>query len=97
MNFLPKDKKPVEVINYLQKRNDTALAVLESHLSGKNWVAADQLSAADLSCCSYLFYREEFGFDRKSHPNIDRWLSNIEELENWKHPYDLLERAYPPK
>ena len=97
MNFIPKDKKPVEVINYLQKRNDTALAVLESHLSGKNWVAADQLSAADLSCCSYLFYPEEFGFDRKSYPNIDRWLSNIEELTNWKHPYDLLERAYPPK
>ena len=97
MNFIPKEKQPAEVINYLQKRNDTALTILESHLSGKNWVAANQLSAADFSCCSYLFYPEEFGFDRKCHPNIDRWLSNIEALENWKHPYDLLERAYPPK
>jgi len=97
MNFIPKDKKPIEVIRYLQKRNSTALSILESHLSMQNWIAADQFSAADLSCCSYLFYPEDFGFNRKSYPNIDRWLSNIETYENWKHPYDLLERAYPPK
>ena len=97
MNFISEDKRPFEVIDYLQKRNNAALAVLENHLADQKWIAADQLSAADLSCCSYLFYPENFGFDRKSHPNIDRWLSNIEAYENWKHPYDLLKRAYPPK
>ena len=94
--FYSERQKTLEVISYLQKRNSTALSILESHLSMHNWIAADQFSAADLSCCSYLFYPEDFGFNRKSYPNIDRWLSNIETYENWKHPYDLLERAYPP-
>ncbi|MGB2203588.1 MAG: glutathione S-transferase, partial [Pseudooceanicola atlanticus] len=31
-----------------------------------------------------------FGFDRKDWGNIDRWLSNIEGLDGWKHPYDLM-------
>ena len=40
MNFIPKDKKPIEVISYLQKRNSTALSILESHLREQNWIAA---------------------------------------------------------
>ena len=62
MNFISEDKRPFEVIDYLQKRNNAALAVLENHLADQKWIAADQLSAADLSCCSYLFYPEDFGF-----------------------------------
>ena len=43
-----------------------------------------------MSCCAYLFYPEPFGFDRKDWPEIDRWLSNIENTPGWKHPYDLM-------
>ena len=33
MNFISEDKRPFEVIDYLQKRNNAALAVLENHLA----------------------------------------------------------------
>ncbi|QIE45125.1 glutathione S-transferase [Pseudohalocynthiibacter aestuariivivens] len=90
MNFLPEDKRPAEVIGFSQARLKAAYAVLDTHLKGREWIVGDAITNADLSCCGYLFYPEPFGFDRKDWPNIDRWLSNIENIPGWKHPYDLM-------
>lgn len=90
MNFLPEDKRPKEVIGFLQARIQGALKILEDHLEGRDWIVGDALTNADISCCGYLFYPEPFGFVRADWPNIDRWLGNIETLPGWKHPYDLM-------
>jgi glutathione S-transferase len=90
MNFLAEDKRPNEVIGFMQGRLQAAYAVLDGHLAGRDWVVGDGISNADISCCGYLFYPEPFGFVRTDHSNIDRWLSNIEGVEGWKHPYDLM-------
>jgi glutathione S-transferase len=90
MNFLPEDKRPAEVISFMQGRLKAAYQVLDTHLEGRNWVVGESVTNADISCCGYLFYPEPFGFDRADWPNIDRWLSNIQGLPGWKHPYDLM-------
>jgi len=90
MNFLPEEKRPAEVIGFMQGRLKAAYAALDAHLKGRDWMVGDAITNADLSCCGYLFYPEPFGFDRKDWPEIDRWLSNIEGLPGWKHPYDLM-------
>ena len=90
MNFLPEDKRPQEVIGFMQGRLKGAYQTLDAHLEGRDWIVGDGLTNADLSCCGYLFYPEPFGFDRKAWTNIDRWLSNIEGTPGWKHPYDLM-------
>jgi glutathione S-transferase len=90
MNFLPEEKRPAEVIGFMQGRLKAAYASLNAHLEGRNWIVGDALTNADIACCGYLFYPEPFGFDRKDWPNIDRWLSNIEATPGWKHPYDLM-------
>ena len=90
MNFLPEDKRPAEVIAFMQGRLKAAYAVLDAHLDGRDWIVGDGITNADISCCGYLFYPEPFGFDRADWPNIDRWLSNIQGLPGWKHPYDLM-------
>ena len=95
MNFLPEEKRPQDVIKFLQGRLAAAYAVLDSHLAGRTWVAGDSLTVADLSCCSYLFYDEYFGFNRADWPNIDAWLTRISETPGWKHPYDLMQRGLP--
>lgn len=95
LNFVPEDKRPAEAIAFLQGRLTAALKTLDTHLDGRDWIVGREVTHADLSCCSYLFYPEAFGFDRAAWPNIDRWLSNIEALPGWKHPYDLMTRAYP--
>ena len=90
MNFLPEDKRPESVIKWLQGRLKSAYQSLDTHLDGRDWVVGQGLTMADISCCGYLFYPETFGFTRSDWPNIDRWLGNIEALDGWKHPYDLM-------
>ncbi|KRS10732.1 glutathione S-transferase [Roseovarius atlanticus] len=90
MNFLPEDKRPAEVITFTQGRLKAAYTTLNERLEERDWIVGDGLTNADISCCAYLFYPEPFGFDRAEWPNIDRWLSNIEALPGWKHPYDLM-------
>ncbi len=89
-NFLPEDKRPAGVIPFLQGRLKAAYTVLDRHLAGRDWIVGQGVTIADLSCCSYLYYPEPFGFDRAEWPNIDRWLTSIAALPGWKHPYDLM-------
>lgn len=90
MNFLPEDKRPKEVIAFNLGRLSGAYKVLDDHLEGRDWIVGSGVTNADISCCSYLYYPEPFGFDRKAYTNIDRWLGNISALPGWKHPYDLM-------
>ncbi|MGB3406133.1 MAG: glutathione S-transferase family protein [Jannaschia sp.] len=90
MNFLPEAKRPAEVIAFGRGRLKSAYDTLNRHLEGREWIVGDGLTNADLSCCSYLYYPEPFGFDRADWPHIDAWLDRIAALPGWKHPYDLM-------
>ena len=90
MNFLPEDKRPAEVIAFMQGRLKAAYATLNAALEGRDWLVGDEITNADISCCGYLYYPEPFGFDRKDYPNIDAWLDRIADQPGWKHPYDLM-------
>jgi len=90
MNFLAPDKRPEGVIPFQQGRLKAAYTVLNRHLEGRDWIVGDGATIADLSCCSYLYYPEPFGFSRADWPHIDRWLDRISALHGWKHPYDMM-------
>lgn len=90
MNFVPEEKRPAAVIDWLTGRFKSALKVLDAALDGKNWLVSERLTIADIACCGYLYYPEPFGFDRKDYPNIDAWLTRISETPGWKAPYDLM-------
>ncbi len=90
MNILPEGKRPEQVIGWLQGRIKAAFTTLNNALDGRDWLVGDSITLADIACCSYLFYPEEFGFDRKDYPNIDAWLDRIAAQPGWKHPYDLM-------
>ena len=92
INFLAEEKRPVEVIEFFQARLKSAYDILNKHLAKRDWIVGDSITHADFSCCGYLFYPEHFGFERNEWSNIDRWMSNIESMPGWKHPYDLMPR-----
>ena len=58
-------KRPAEVIGFMQGRLRAAYDVLNRHLEGRDWIVGEGPTAADFSCCGYLFYEEPFGFDRQ--------------------------------
>ncbi|MHA6325001.1 glutathione S-transferase family protein [Roseivivax sp. CAU 1753] len=90
MNFVPEDKRPAPVIDFMQSRLKTAYDVLNTHLADRDWIVRRDVTNADLSCCGYLYYPEPFGFDRKDWPHIDAWLTRLSQQPGWKHPYALM-------
>ena len=90
MNFLPEDKRPLEVIKFMQGRVLGALKILDTHLESRSWIIGNTMTIADIANCGYLFYPEPYGFTRANWSNIDSWLSRIEATKGWKHPYDLM-------
>jgi len=90
MNFLSEKHRSDAVIWFLHGRTQAALEILELRLTGRDWIVGDAITVADISCCSYLYYPEPFGFDRADWPHIDAWLTRISDTPGWKHPYDLM-------
>lgn len=84
------------VLAFLKARADGAFAVVEKHLSGQPFVAADRPTIADFSLAGYIFYPpEEIGYDiAKDYPGIFAWSERIRSLPGWIAPYDLLPGPY---
>ncbi len=90
MNFLPEEKRPAEVIRFMQGRLKPVYATLNTHLQGRDWIVGEAPSIADCACAGYLYYPEPFGFDRADWPHIDAWLTRLSAQPGWQHPYDLM-------
>ena len=89
MRTFTKDPDPA-VLEVFRKRAEAAWRVLEAHLEGRRYVAADRLTIADLSICGYLFFDDEIGLDWEDYPAIHRWLGRIAGEPRWVHPYKLM-------
>lgn len=90
MNFMPEAKRNADVIGFNAMRLGAGLKVMEAQLAQTDWLAGENLTIADIACCSYLYYPEPFTFDRADYPHINRWLDAIAATPGWKHPYDLM-------
>ncbi|WP_368188260.1 glutathione S-transferase family protein [Aestuariibius sp. HNIBRBA575] len=94
LNFLSEKHRPAEVIAFNQGRIKSAMAVLDTHLTGRDFVVGRNVTNADISLCSYLYYPETCGVDVAQYPNIVAWLDRIKALPNWQAPYDLMQPAF---
>jgi glutathione S-transferase len=96
--FMPKDPDPA-VMAWLKARAESAFAIVEKELAGRDFIAGPQLSIADVSMAGYLLFPvEEHGFDwATAYPAIGRWLARISATKGWRGPYDCLpgERLKP--
>jgi glutathione S-transferase len=94
-NFAPKPGDPA-VMAFLKGRIDGNLTIVDKRLEGRTFLVSDKPTIADISMAAYLYYpAEEYGFDiAKEHPSIGAWLTRMQELPGWKHPYDLMP-GYP--
>jgi glutathione S-transferase len=61
----------------LTKRGIKALAALEGGLDGRDWLAGEAMSIADISLYAYTHVADEGGFSLDDYPNIRAWLGRI--------------------
>lgn len=54
-----------------------ALALMERHLTGRDWFAGDRLTLADIVLYAYTHVAGEGGFDLADHPAITAWLTRV--------------------
>jgi glutathione S-transferase len=92
LRFLAQFMKTGEtpVTEFLRGRVSNALAVLNGHLEGRPFAAAERPTIADVSMCGYLYWPDEFGVSWRDHSHIEAWLERIRALPGWTHPYDLM-------
>jgi len=75
---------------FMKGRAISAIKVFERHLTGRDWVAADRPTIADISCAGYLFWPDHYGMDWKDFPAIAAWTERLKTLKNWAAPEAIL-------
>jgi glutathione S-transferase len=61
-------------------QGDAALALMEQHLTGRDWFVGDQPSIADIGLFAYTHVADEGGFDLAPLPHVRAWLSRVQML-----------------
>jgi len=54
-----------------------ALAAMERHLDGREFLVGDGLTLADLALYAYTHVAPEGGFDLEPYPSVRRWLERV--------------------
>lgn len=80
-------KKPAEerAPDYAAKVKDliAQMAILDAHLKGRDIIALDRLTIADLALGPILKRCAEFPIDRPPMPNLERWLGGLATRESF--------------
>ena len=58
-----------------------ALDLMDKHLEGRKWFAADRFSLADICLFAYTHVADEADFDIEAYPEIIRWMERIMTLD----------------
>jgi glutathione S-transferase len=87
--FVP--KPDAAVVEFFRARFDSALKILDQHLTGRDFVVGKTPTYADYSLAGYLFYPvEETGFDFASLKGVGPWRARLQAMPGFKGPYDCM-------
>ena len=71
-------RDPASLDAKLVSRGVAALARLEAGLEGRDYLASDRLSLADVALVAYTRLAGEGGFDLTPYPNLRAWIQRVE-------------------
>lgn len=84
MAYAPQ-RVPVEKLEYAQQRyvneGNRIYGVIDRHLDGREWMAADEYTIADMAIFPWLRDPAKQGIDAAKYPNLVRWRDKI-----WQRP-----------
>lgn len=88
LKFMPGGETPVT--EFLRTRAKGAYAVLDKHLTGRDFVVGTRPTIADLSLAGYVFYREPTGIDLAAYGAVEAWKARLQALPGFRLPHDIL-------
>jgi len=60
-----------------RRAGNRALAALDAHLDGREWLVGDAFTVADISVYAYTHLAEEGDFDLGEYPNVRAWIGRV--------------------
>lgn len=76
--FLPPDTGRLAELPRLHERGDRALQVMEQRLAGRDFLAGNRYSIADIALYAYTHCAADGGFELTRYPAILSWLRRVE-------------------
>jgi glutathione S-transferase len=64
----------------LWERGHNALAAMERHLAGREWLVSDRPTLADIALYAYTHVADEGGFELEAYPSVRAWLDRVAAL-----------------
>jgi glutathione S-transferase len=77
ISILKQPEKHEEQLEHKQRLGNSALSVMEKHLSDRNFMVGDSYTIADIGLYAYTHVADEGGFDLNKYPNIQNWFKRI--------------------
>jgi glutathione S-transferase len=59
------------------RAGNKALAALDGHLDGRDWLVGDSFTIADISLYAYTHLAEEGDFELGRYPNVQAWIERV--------------------
>jgi glutathione S-transferase len=59
------------------RAGNRALAALDGHLGGRDWLVGDGFTIADISVYAYTHLAREGDFDLGQYPNVEAWIERV--------------------
>jgi glutathione S-transferase len=59
------------------RAGNKALAAVDNHLDGRDWLVGDSFTVADISVYAYTHVAEEGDFDLRRYPNVQSWIGRV--------------------
>lgn len=82
------------ITEFLRARCTNALKVADAHLAERAFMLGKRATIADISMVGYLYYGDELTVPLEPHINVLKWMDRVRAMPGWKHPYELMPRAY---
>lgn len=83
-------KTAAEIADHYLADGAGALKSLDEHLAGREWLAGDTASFADIDLYGVVAYAGQGGHQLNDVPNVEAWMQRIERLAGFKDVNTLL-------
>ena len=77
ITLLGEREQHAEELESKWRGGNRALAALDGHLEGREWLVGDGFTIADISLYAYAHLAEEGDFDLGRYPNVRAWIERV--------------------